>query len=174
MGPSLTFQTFSAILGHVGNENVYPAVHTSLAFLWCMALNYSTMKHIEVTVPWQKLTTFLNTLIASKMDLQPVESDDFPIVEEKKHIPEDFLIRGQLWSHQYYPEGFFDGAPTEDDGRSIEYQSLSITRAYRCLWLGARLAKVCLSPPARPPKKEKEKDAKSSSLTAGSNLTQTL
>ena len=143
-GSFLTFQTFSAILGHMGNKNVYPAVHASLAFLWCMALNHASMKHIKVAVPWQKLTTFLNTLVRSETDLQPVESDDFPIVEEKKHIPEDFLIRGQLWSQRYYPDKFFEEAPTEDDGRSIEYPSLSITRTYRCLWLGVRLAKVCL------------------------------
>lgn len=122
-GSFLTFQTLSAILEHVGNKNVYPAVHASLAFIWCMALNQTSIKHIEVAVPWRKLTTFLNTLIRSETDLQPVESDDFPIVEEKKHMPEDFLIRGQLWSQRYYPEGFFDKTPTEDDGRSIEYPS---------------------------------------------------
>ena len=143
-GSFLTFQTFSAILGHMGNKNVYPAVHASLAFIWCMALNHASMKHIKVAVPWQKLTTFLNTLVCSETNLQPVESDDFPIIGEKKHIPEDFLIWGQLWSQQYYPEGFFDKAPTEDDGRLIEYLSLSITRTYCCLWLGVRLAKVCL------------------------------
>ena len=109
-----------------------------------MALNHTSIKHIEVAVPWWKLATFLSTLILSETDLQPVESDDFPIIEEKKHMPEDFLIRGQLWSQQYYPEGFFDKAPTEDDGRSIEYPSLNITRTYHCLWLGVRLAKVCL------------------------------
>ena len=144
-GSFLTFKTLSAILGHVGNKNVYPAVHTSLAFIWCTALNSTSIGHIEVAVPWRKITTFLNTLVRSETDLQPVESDDFPIVQEKKHMPEDFLIRGQLWSQRYYPEGFFEEAPTEDGGRSIEYPSLSITRTYRCLWLGARLAKVCLS-----------------------------
>lgn len=143
-GSFLTFQTLSAILGQVGNKNVYPAVHASCAFIWCVALNHISIKHIEVAVPWRKLATFLNTLILSETDLQPVESDNFPIIEEKKHMPEDFLIRGQLWSQQYYPEGFFDKAPTEDDGRSIEYPSLSTTRTCRCLWLGVRLAKVCL------------------------------
>lgn len=109
-----------------------------------MALNYASIKHVEVAIPWRKLATFLNTLIRSETDLQPVESDDSPIIEAKKHMPEDFLIRGQLWGQQYYPECFFDKAPTEDDGRTIEYPSLSITRTYRCLWLGVRLAKVCL------------------------------
>ena len=141
-GSLFTFQTLSAILSHIGNKNVYPAVHVYLAFIWCMALNHASIRLIEAVVPWRKLTTFLNTMIRSETDLRPIESDNFPIVEEKKHMPEDFLIRGQLWSQQYYPNGFFDKAPTEDDGRSIEYPSLSITRTYRCLWLGARLAKV--------------------------------
>ena len=174
-GSFLTFQTLSAILGHVGNKNVYPAVHTSLAFLWCMALNDTSMMHIEVAVPWQKITTFLNTLIRSETDLQPVASDDFPIIEEKKHIPEDFLIRGQLWSQQYYPKGFFEEAPTEDDGRSIEYPSLSITRTYRCLWLGARLAKVRLRFSAKKiDNGQNEEYANMPSSTAGSRIIQIL
>ena len=144
-GSFFTFQTLSSILNHVGDRNVYSVVHTSLAFIWCMALNHTSIKHIEVAVPWRKLTTFLNTLVSSKTDLQLVESDDFPIIEMKKHMPEDFLIRGQLWGQKYYPRGFFDNAPTEDDGRSIESPSLNITRTYRCLWLGAKIAKVCLS-----------------------------
>ena len=156
-GSFFTFQTLSAILGHVGNKNVFPAVHTSLAFIWCMALNGTSIRHIEVAVPWRKLTTFLNTLVRSETDLQPVEDDDSPVLEEKKHMPEDFLIRGQLWSQKYYPQDFFGKAPTEHDGRSIEYPSLSITRAYRCLWLGARIAKVCLSSPSFPKKEGKRK-----------------
>lgn len=139
-GSLFTFQTLSAILGHIGNKNVYPAVHAYLAFIWCMALNHTSIRLIEAVVPWQKLTTFLNTMIRSDTDLEPIQSDSFPIVE-KKYVPEDFLIRGHLWSQQYYPNDFFDKAPTEDDGRSIEYPSLSITRAYRCLWLGTRIAK---------------------------------
>lgn len=81
-------------------------------------------------MPWWKLTTFLNTLVSSETDRQLIESDGFPIIEAKKHMPEDFLIRGQFWGQKYYPRDFFDNAPTEDDGRSIEPPSLSITRTY--------------------------------------------
>lgn len=154
-GSFFTCQTLSAILNHVGDRNVYSAVHTSLAFIWCMALNHTRIKHIEVAVPWRKLTTFLNTLVSSETDFQPIESDDFPIIEAKKHMPEDFIIRGQFWGQKCYPRDFFDNAPTEDDGRSIESPSLSITRIYRCLWLGIKLAKVCVSPQKRKRKRKR-------------------
>lgn len=90
-----------------------------------MALNHASIRLIEVVVPWRKLTTYHGT----QTDLHPIESDDFPVVG--KHIPEDFLVRCQLWSQRYYSNGFFDKSATEDDGRSIENPSLSkIGRAH--------------------------------------------
>lgn len=135
--PSKPSQQSSATLA----IRMFPTVHVYLAYVWCMVLNHASIRLIKVVVPWRKLTALLNTMICSETDLRPVESDYFP--EEKKHMPQDFLVQGQLWSHQYYPSRYFDKAVTEDDGRSIEHPSLSIARTYQCLWLGARLTKIC-------------------------------
>lgn len=59
------------------------------------------------------------------------------------HLPEDFLIRGQVWSELYYPEGFFAGGPLEHDRSFIDSQLLGLVRQHRCLWLGVRLSTVC-------------------------------
>jgi hypothetical protein len=60
-----------------------------------------------------------------------------------RHLSEDFLIRGQSWSHLYYPDKFFEGAPSEDDRPVIEPTSIAIPRMQRCLWLGVQIATVC-------------------------------
>lgn len=59
------------------------------------------------------------------------------------HLPEDFLIRGQVWSELYYSEGFFEGGPLEHDRSFVEPQLLEFVRQHRCLWLGVRLSTVC-------------------------------
>lgn len=139
-GAHLAFKTFSALLDQIGNKNVFPSVHAYLAFIWCMARNDTSIKHIEVVVPWSKLTTFLNAMIRSDTELHVIESDVFPVAEDRKSMPEDFLLRGQVWSRRYFSADYFEGALAEDDGRSIEVPSLSFSRMYRCLWLGVRIA----------------------------------
>ncbi|BCR83056.1 uncharacterized protein ACHE_10458S [Aspergillus chevalieri] len=139
-GAHLTFKTLSALLDQIGNKNVFPAVHAYLAFIWCMAQNNTNIMHIELVVPWRKLTIFLNTMICSDTDSRVMERNEFPVAEDRKCFPEDFLLRGQVWSQRYFSADYFEGCLAEDDGRSIEVPSLTVARMYRCLWLGVRLA----------------------------------
>ena len=141
-GSCLAFETFCVILDQIGNENVYPAVHVYLAFIWRMVLN-KNMENINLVVPWSKIATFLNRMIHSDIDFGVIEGDEFPITQDRKNMPEDFLICGQVWSRCYFPVNFFKDAMTEDDGRSIEVPPLRASRTHRCLWLGHQLAKVC-------------------------------
>ncbi|ODM21095.1 hypothetical protein SI65_04148 [Aspergillus cristatus] len=140
-GAHVTFKTLSALLDQIGNKNVFPAVHAYLAFIWCMTRNDNSIRHIELVVPWRKLTVFLNVMIWSNMDFRVMERDEIPVAEDRKCFPEDFLFRGQVWSQQYFSADYFEGALAEDDGRSIEVLSLTVARMYRCLWLGVQLAK---------------------------------
>ncbi|KAI9040660.1 uncharacterized protein KD926_007876 [Aspergillus affinis] len=140
-GSYLAFQTFSIFLDQIGDKNIYAALHLSLAFLWCLTRTSGGMKYAELVVPWRRIVAFLNTMFSPLLDMSLVEKAEFPISDETKWIPEDFLIRGHIWSQVYYPPSFFEGSPTEDDGRNIEMPSLKISRMYRCLWLGVRLAK---------------------------------
>jgi hypothetical protein len=142
----LTFQTLSVLLDQIGNKNIYPTVHISLAFLWCLVINGKrSIDYIEAFVPWRKVTTFLNTMIRDDTDSRIFEGPHFPTVEERKQLPEDFLIRGQLWSQLYFPPNFFENSLIEDEGRFIELPSLNVSRMYRCLWLGVQIATVCLN-----------------------------
>jgi len=174
-GAHLAFKTLSAFLDHIGNKNVFPAVHAYLAFIWCMALNNTSIKHIEVAVPWSKLATFLNAMLRSNTDLRVLERTEFPVADDRKCFPEDFLLRGQVWSQGYFPADHFKGAWAEDEGRTIEVPSLSMARMYRCLWLGVRLAMVglfffFLLSLSLPPSLNQKVDSNGYSSTVGSRM----
>ncbi|KAL4933094.1 uncharacterized protein BDV17DRAFT_287450 [Aspergillus undulatus] len=139
-GSCVTFQTLSTMLDQIGNKNIYPSFHASLAFLWCLARTPSSMKRVEVLVPWKIIATFLNTLTRNSPDFALIEGADFPSQGNERWLPEDFLIRGQIWSQHLYPDNFFNNAPTIDEGRNIEPPSRDILRVHRCLWFGVRLA----------------------------------
>ncbi|KAL2010228.1 hypothetical protein VTN00DRAFT_6035 [Thermoascus crustaceus] len=141
-GSYLAFSTLAIILRRIGDKNVLPHVHISLAFLWSLALNPKSMKYIQTEVPWAQIAVFLSTLIRRDTDVAKVESDEFPRSESgtMQQLPEDFLIRGQAWSQLYYPDRFFEDSIVDDEERSIELPSIVVPRTHRCLWLGVRIA----------------------------------
>ncbi|OQE39832.1 hypothetical protein PENCOP_c006G01905 [Penicillium coprophilum] len=141
---SLAFHTLIVMLGQVGDPNMYPGVHISMAFVWCLTLNPAAIQRLEPLVPWSLLADYLNTLFRPDTIITKIEDETFPLLDDSttQQLPEDFLIRGQAWSRLYYPEGFFEGAPTEDDRPSTEEHSTVIPRRHRCLWLGVRIATV--------------------------------
>jgi hypothetical protein len=143
-GTCLASLTLSVILGQIGDPNMYPTTHISLAFIWCLSLHPSAMRHHEQLIPWAGIATFLNTLIRPDIAIWKIESESFPLLDDgaAHQLAEDYLIRGQAWSRLYYPESFFDGAPDEDERPVIEEPSAVLPRKYRCLWLGVRLATV--------------------------------
>lgn len=151
-GSSLAFHTLTIFLDQMGDPNIYPSVHTSLAFIWCLALHPPAMQKLEQLIPWLGITRFLNTLFRHDTIISKIEDDSFPLPDDgtPQQLPEDFLIRGQAWSQLYYPEKFFEGAPSEDDRPIIEEPSAVIHRRHRCLWLGARIATVCYIFPLSP------------------------
>ncbi|CAG8125444.1 unnamed protein product [Penicillium nalgiovense] len=141
---SLMFHTLIVMLGQIGDPNMYPSVHISMAFVWCLTLNPAAIQRLEPLIPWSLLASYLNTLFRPDTVISKIEDESFPLLNDStiQQLPEDFLIRGQAWSQVYYPEGFFEGAPTEDDRPPIEEHSTVIPRRHRCLWLGVRIATV--------------------------------
>ncbi|OKP09745.1 hypothetical protein PENSUB_4868 [Penicillium subrubescens] len=155
-GSTLAFHTLSVLLDQLGDPSIYPSVHISLSFIWCLALHPLAMQPVDAFIPWVSIGRFLNTLIdaflnalrESKIDpdseFNKIEDRNFPLEDmPTRHLPEDFLIRGQSWSQLYYPDKFFEGAPSEDDRPVIEPDTIPIPRMERCLWLGVQIATVC-------------------------------
>lgn len=140
----LAFHTFAILIKQMGDFKAYPGIHVSMVFIWCLALRPSAMQQVEPLVPWLELTKFLNTLVTDTNLAMVVEGETFPLSNDRtRHLPEDFLIRGHVWSQVYYPEKFFEGPPSE----VIKEQEIISVRRQRCLWLGAMIAKVCVMGP---------------------------
>ncbi|OAX78964.1 hypothetical protein ACJ72_06723 [Emergomyces africanus] len=140
----LTFQTLSTMLTYNFNLNgrTNPYVHISLAFIWSLALVPESMLYVEGEIPWQKISIYLNVLTGVPHDKSKLESPDIPIPADPdvRQLPEDFVIRGQIWTQYTYPEDFFDGTEIEDTTRTVELPSTRQARIERCLWYGHRIA----------------------------------
>jgi len=74
----LTFTTLAVLLQRIGDKNVLPFVHVSLAFLWSLAYVPSQYAYVEGDVPWSRLAGFLNTLGKTDVDEDRVMSRFFP------------------------------------------------------------------------------------------------
>jgi hypothetical protein len=89
--------------------------------------------------PWGDVVIFLNTLSKSE-GLDPLVVDLFPSTNNVP-LPEDYLMRGQVWSQWYFPEQWFGGEHDEEE-RSLELPSTTKDRTERILRLGERIASV--------------------------------
>ncbi|KAB2571114.1 hypothetical protein DBV05_g10215 [Lasiodiplodia theobromae] len=137
----LTFDTLHVVLRRFGDKNVLTHFHILLAFLNQLAtLPYDTTYIFEY-VQWEDLAFFLNTLAKSETVTPAIESPAFlhEGEEDFRPLPEDYLIRGQLWAHSYYPATWFSGVVDEEE-RMLELASTIRSRTERILWLGIRLA----------------------------------
>jgi hypothetical protein len=154
----LTNDTFSLVLGRIGDKNVLPHVHIMLAFLTTFAAS-PYVSHLLSDMPWTKLVDFLNSLVKAENQTQnqpqfvqqtsnihmlfssPVFPNDGERGDELP-LPEDYLIRGLIWSHGYFPKKWFE---REKEGY-LELASTVKGRMERVLRLGHLLSSVSACP----------------------------
>ena len=143
--------TFSINLQRIGDKNVLPFVHVMLAFIWSLASVPALLFYVENHIPWEKIATFLNTIGRSGVVDAHIEQDTFlhSLSGTGRQLPEDFVMRGLLWSQYYFPARFFLDSLVDEDERLLELPSHNITRAERCLWLGRQLSQVSLTSSCR-------------------------
>ena len=106
------------------------------------------MRCIGAYVPWNEISSFLNYLSTPSRaaDLN-LCSDDFPESEEGpgRPLPEDFVMRGQLYTQWHFPEAWFADAIVDDDERSLDLPSMIEPRENRLYWNGRCIASVGLT-----------------------------
>jgi hypothetical protein len=132
----LTNETFALVLQRIGDKNVLPHVHIMLAFLTAFASN-SYVSPLLANTPWAKLVAFLNTLIKTENQIQfqnqdqdqnintLLAADVFPAQGERGDelpLPEDYLVRGLIWSQDYFPKKWFEREHDEEE-RYLELAS---------------------------------------------------
>jgi hypothetical protein len=157
----LTNDTFSLVLGRIGDKNVLPHVHIMLSFLTTFAAS-PYVSHLLSDTPWLNLVKFLNTLVKTENQIQNqpqfvqqtsnihtlFSSPVFPNDGERSDelpLPEDYLIRGLIWAHGYFPKKWFEREHDEEE-RYLELASTVKRRMERVLRLGHLLSSVSASP----------------------------
>jgi hypothetical protein len=150
----LTVATSKLVLLRTGDKNVLPFIHILLAFTLSLtsisAANSQVASSYVVTqilqnLPREELSEFLNTLVTPGQVDPLYESDSFiqPEKGDTIPLPEDYLIRGQVWSQDYFPTDLFKSSDSDDEEKNIEHASTVRMRQDRVLNLGYQLAQVC-------------------------------
>ena len=140
----ITFITLSLSLQRIGDKNVFPLIHVSFVFLWSLVAVEKAMKYVERDVPWGEICSFLNSLAKPETMTARVWGNGFPKPSDgvSRPLPEDFVLRGQLYSQFYYAKDWFQEAMIDDEERALELPSMVAPRVERILWLGIRIASV--------------------------------
>lgn len=107
-------------------------------------------------MPWAELVAFLNTLVKTENQIQSQTQSQtpnidtlfaiglFPAEGERKDelpLPEDYLVRGLIWAHDYFPKTWFEREHDEEE-RYLELASTVKNRMDRVLRLGYTLSQV--------------------------------
>lgn len=156
---NLTFSTLRVVAGRIGDKNSLPHFHVNLVFLYNLAKLSFDCSNILQKVPWNEVIGFLNTLSRTEMNSimrsekygSSILSSEFPHKNDsdRRPLPEDYWIRGQVYNSSFYPENWFPTAHDEEE-RYLELASTAQLRTERVLWLGVRLAKVSRMLSAQP------------------------
>ncbi|EMD86600.1 hypothetical protein COCHEDRAFT_1198003 [Bipolaris maydis C5] len=154
----LSNATFALALRRLGDKNVLLHINIMLAFLTSLS-SFSSCAYIFDLIkdtPWSDLVTFLNKLLEteSQSHSQTNTSNSenintllstalFPADDERPDelpLPEDYLTRGLIWAHGYFPENWFARERNEEE-RYLESASTTRNRISRVLRLGYAIAK---------------------------------
>ncbi|TGO32394.1 hypothetical protein BHYA_0321g00010 [Botrytis hyacinthi] len=139
---NLNYSTLEIVLKRIGDPNVLPFIHVSLVFLFCMSQSSGAMNLLAPAFPWKSLAVMLNTLLRFYKSLDRIENDKFPLAEKDDihPFPEDFEMRGLLWSENYFPENWFLNMKTDEEEGHHELAFMLEQRKERILWLACRIA----------------------------------
>lgn len=135
----LTMDTLSLALRRTGDRNVLPHVHIIFAFLYSLTSIPQVSTLID-QAPWTDISSFLNELIQSELPGHISTGSLFPSDQlDAIPLPEDYWIRGLLWSESYFPDTWFTREHDEDD-RSLELASTVKCRTDRIVQIGHEIS----------------------------------
>jgi hypothetical protein len=140
---ALANRTHNVILRRFGDPNILPYLHTTLVFLHHLTSISAAINLVGEEFPWKLTALMLNTLLKSFDDHARIEGESFPLPERReghRPLPEDYAMRGLLWTDRYFPDGFFTYDLQDDDEKYMEAASFYEERRERVLYLGCRIA----------------------------------
>ncbi|KAL7948490.1 hypothetical protein V8C42DRAFT_314637 [Trichoderma barbatum] len=142
---SLAVQTLEIVIQRWGDMNILPFLHTQMVFIHHLSKFTPAMKFIEQKYPWKLIATMLNYLKQSCKFEPRMDSAVFPGAENQDHyrpLPEDYAMRGLIYTEEYFPLKWFSGEAVEEDEKYFEQASMVDARKERILWIGRQIASV--------------------------------
>lgn len=142
---SLAVQTLEIVIQRWGDMNILPFLHTQMVFIHHLSKFPAAMKFIEHKYPWKLIATMLNYLKQSCKFEPRMDSAVFPGAENQDHyrpLPEDYAMRGLIYTEEYFPLNWFSGEVVEEDEKYFEQASMVDARKERILWIGRQISSV--------------------------------
>lgn len=142
---SFAVQTLEIVIQRWGDMNILPFLHTQMVFVHHLSKFPAAMKYIEEKYPWKLIATMLNYLKQSCKFEPRMDGEAFPGAEEQDHyrpLPEDYAMRGLIYTEEYFPLKWFSGEAVEEDEKYFEQASMVDARKERILWIGRRIASM--------------------------------
>lgn len=140
----LTFSIFEHALNVTDWErtHILPMVHVMLAFIRSISTIPNAIKLFENTIPWAALCSYLNKLKIDESCRDMIwDGETFPSATNTtgRPPPDDYIIRGQVYTQHLFPQTWFTDAKVDDEERMLEQSSHDSYRTIRVLWLAARI-----------------------------------
>lgn len=150
INPSATFKTavlfaartFKIIIARCGDNNTLPCLHILLVFYWFMIDFDAGKQYLVDLLPWEQTALLLNYLLRTSEVAPRLDTDEIPWPEGgiAHPLPEDYAMRGLIYTEDYYPNKWFDNTAIDENERYFEPASTVVKRRERILWLGHSIA----------------------------------
>ncbi|TQS36109.1 hypothetical protein Golomagni_03450 [Golovinomyces magnicellulatus] len=125
-------------------NSILSYVHVTLAFLYYVGLHPGAMDHIKPGLPLSQFVKKINAIIiGSEITVSPKDLEfPYPKDEEFKPLPEDYAMRGLVWTKDYFPENWFSKDEVVDQDIYVENLFLTRQRKERIVWLGHKIVQL--------------------------------
>lgn len=139
----LSNQTVSIVLQRIGDPNVLPFIHVTLVYVLYISAHSGAINLLQASFSWELLSTMLNTLLGAYKTPVRIEEDKFPLPEKDdfRPFPEDYAMRGLLWTETYFPDEWFKNEKIDEEEKYREVASMTEQRKERILWLACMITK---------------------------------
>ncbi|KAJ4211601.1 hypothetical protein NW759_012512 [Fusarium solani] len=141
-GLGFAVRIIETVMRRWGDTNTLPFLHTVLVFMNHMTRFPGAISHIEGVFPWKLTALMLNSQLVSLEANYEVHSD-FRLPEKgqlPRPLPEDFAMRGLIYSEDYFPHEWFKNDKIDEDEKYFELGSMVEERKDRILTLGCKIA----------------------------------
>lgn len=142
-GPLKLFEDMSRVFLAQGlDADLLPYLHVQAVFLLHVSQCPVAMKHIEKATPWSAIAEVLTGALQNVPDTRRLELDQFPGQDQppdSRLLPEDFDLRGLVWTEAYFPEDWFSSEVVSFGEDQPPIASAAQSRIVRVLWIFFRL-----------------------------------